>query len=401
MRTQHVHAIDNSPEVKTHHVGLKIVDLDYVNIKGLPEVITAVVWYPTAEPPSDFVYHLSRDYQSKVAFNASVLASEGPYPLVIYVHGGFSSGYASAYFTEFLAKYGYIVVAPDFIDTKPPDYTEPIAFSSIKRGKEARAIIVLRTAKQWVADMNADRNFFLAYLAEHRLHHLSFVIDSMLSLNKDIDSVFHHTIQEEAIGVIGWSEGGVTVIGKIGGHEDKQVKDDRIKAALIFSAPASPFEKTLDQIKIPLMLMVGDNDKPALGSELPRRLIYDKVCSPKYYLVLKNANHFAFGNQACGQLPLYEAVKSVPEIRSICRYGLAFFQRHLRLELTADEQLSQMDSEWAYYVKEESPGKTQEWGTEPDPRKARPMGGIGQPENQKRGKRRGIFLRRWLERSRN
>ena len=209
-----------------YNVGLTTMDFDYVNIHGKKEIITAAVWYPTEEEPHLYTYHTARDYESKVAFNASAVAKGGPYPLLLFIHGGFGSGYDSAYLTEYLARHGYIVVAPDYVDTRPPEYTEPIAFSTIKGGKQTPAITVFKVAEEWIQDMNANREFFLSYLAEHRFYHTSYLIDKMLDLNADSRSMFYHAIQADAIGMIGYSEGGVTTLGKIGTHPDAQMRDE-------------------------------------------------------------------------------------------------------------------------------------------------------------------------------
>ncbi len=338
-------AIGSNP----YNVGLRIFDFDYVNIHGKKEIITAAVWYPTQDAPSPFTYHTTKDYQSLVALNARLATAGGPYPLVFFAHGAFGSGYSSAYLMEYLASYGYIVVGPDYVDTKPPGYTEPIAFSTIKDGKGAPTPMVLQASKQWLADMNAKRDFFLSYLAEHRFYHTSFLIDKMLEFNNDRSSVFYQSIKADAIGMVGHSEGGVTVIGKVGGHPDEKFKDDRIRAALVFSAPAYPFENTLDNIYVPLTLMVGDHDEPSLGPNLPRSLIYDDASGPKYSFVLKDADHFSFTNSVAGADPLYLATENNPQANVICRYSLAFFQRYLRRETDANTQLVAPDPEWASY----------------------------------------------------
>ena len=381
-----------------YHAGLKIVDFKYINSDGEREVITSAIWYPTQESPDRYTYHLSKDYESSVALNAPHIARGGPYPLVLYAHGGFSCGYGAAYFSEYLAKHGYIVVGPDFVDTKPPDYTEPLAFATIKQGKISRPLAVLKLAKQWLEDMNADRVFFLSYLEKHRFNHVSHIIDKMLKLNQNPDSIFYQTIRTDAIGMFGHSEGGITLLGKIGAHPDPKFKDTRIRAGLVFSASPYPFEKTLQHIDIPMMLMIGDHDKPGVGTNLTRRMIYDEVHAPKYYLVLKDANHFAFGNSSS---PLDQSTKNDPKASAICRYGLAFFDSYLLKDPKAKGELGQSDPAWAYYVKESAPGKVVEWGQEPPPPSSEErFGGLGyQQEGGREG--RGRLLQRILERRRN
>ncbi len=348
----------------SYNAGLTLVDVPYPSGRGEEAIITTAVWYPTRQAQDEYAYRLTQDYISQVALDAPVAPGE-PYPLVIYIHGGFSSGFASSFFTEELARHGYVVVAPDYVDTIPPDYTQSLAFSRMRQGKTARNIQVLKAAKQWVADMNADSDFFLSYLAAHRLPQTSFIIDWMLRQNAQSSSMFYQAVDSQAIGAIGWSEGGVTILAKIGAHPDPSVQDSRIRAALLLSSPAFP--DRFQRIRIPIMLMAGDDDAPAVHPENPRRLIVDQAPAQKYHLVLKDTNHFDFGNRVCGNTPLYLAVTQKPKARVIFQYGYTFFQKHLRGDSSADRRLTQADSLLAYYLYDTNPAAegVVEFGKEP------------------------------------
>jgi len=355
-------------ESKIFHAGLRILDFDYPSDKG-KEVITVAVWYPTDQTPQKYVYHGIKNYESKVALNASLPKEQDSCPLILFAHGAYSYGFGSAFFMEYLARHGYIAVAPDYKDTKGPDYTEQIAFSRIKKGTTARPAHVLKTAKRLIADMEADRELLFSYMAKYRLNPSSFVIDKMLALNKDKDSFLYQSINEKQIGMCGHSLGGLTTIGKIGAYPEPKFKDARIKAGLIFSSPAYPFENTLNNIDVPMMLMRGDNDPANLGESLgiDRKVLYDRAKPPKYYLVLKDATHFSFGNPVCGDgsIPLYQATESNVQARAICEYGIAFLERYIRGNMLAEERLKEPSKAWVYYKKEETPGMVAEWGEEP------------------------------------
>jgi len=361
---------------KPFNVGLNIVVFEYSYPNGDKETLTAAIWYPTKEQQQPYIYHTTEDYKSNIAPDAPVASKDGPFPLIVFAHGAYGSGYNAAFFMEYLASHGYIVVAPDYLDTKPPDYKKQLAFSRIKGGNVGRPLQILKTVGQFVKDMNNDRDFFLAYLTEHRFNHTSFTIDVMLALNRNANSIFYQTISEEAIGICGHSLGGTTALGKIGAYPNDQCQDNRIKAALIFSAPAYPFERTAGNIDIPIMIMAGDDDEPALHPGLPRRIIYDEASTPKYYLVLENATHLTFGNTGCGQSALDQSIKNNHQMNTICRYGLAFFEKCLLGNRSAGKCLETSDPAWAYYIKEEKPGESFEWGTEPPPGEGGP-GGIG------------------------
>jgi len=373
-----ISASTDSSQKTLFNPGLNIMDFDFNNsITGKKEKITAAVWYPTDAEPQSFVYHDSEDLQSKVALDAPISKKAAPYPLIIFSHGAFGSGYNTAYFMEYLARQGYIAVAPDYIDTAPPKYEEEIAFSRIKTGKTFSNLQVLRAAKEFVDDANADVEFMFSYVEEHRLNHTSFIIDQITAFNRDPSSDFYQAINEEAIGMIGHSLGGLTTLAKTGAYPKPGYTDERIKAALLFSAPAHPFENTVNQIDIPIMFMVGDNDEPNYGpKDVPRRAIYDSAVSPKYLLIIKNSTHFTFGNSGCGKTPLYQAVETVPQTNAIVSYGVAFLNKYLKNDLKADEQLNKTILALAYYIKEETPGKVSEWGKEPMSSTGGSKGGI-------------------------
>jgi hypothetical protein len=102
-----------------------------------------------------------------------------------------------------------------------------------------------------------------------------------------------------------------------------------------------------------------------LCTSVPRRKVYDQARTAKYYLILKDATHFTFGNKGCGGLPLPQAVSEEAQPRVICRYALAFFDKHLRQDAAAEPVLKESDPALVYYVKEEKLGEALEWGKEP------------------------------------
>jgi len=230
-----------SPTISTFNVGFSICDFTYTSPEGGEEVLTTAVWYPTVEEPGLYTYN--NGLTSSVAFEAIPDVENGPYPLVVFNHGAFASGIGSLPFTERLASEGFIVAAPDFIDTIPPDFVDQIAFNRIK-GSEGVADpqAVLEVADEFVGMMNAHRDVFLSYLERVRLSKASFVIDQMLELNWNESSPFYGLIDEDAIGMSGHSLGGLTTLGLIGGHPDEGMRDERIKAAVLLSSSVYPFD---------------------------------------------------------------------------------------------------------------------------------------------------------------
>ena len=347
------------------NVGLRIVHFDYGRPDGSVETVTAAVWYPATDEPLPYTYYSAGDYRSEVALDSPLDASGAPYPLVFFAHGGYGCGYDSAFFTEYLAARGYVVVAPDFVDTSPPLYEEQLAFGRIGEGDTGSIREVLAVAQRFVEDMEGKRELLLSYLSEHRLNHVSFVLDEILAENVEPSSFLCGAIDEKALGISGHSLGGVTALGKIGAHPDVSFRDDRFKAALLLSTPAYPFEQSLQNIAVPTMLMVGDDDPAFLHPELPRHVTFDNAIPPKYLAIVWDANHFAFSNRVCGSTPLYLAAENDSKINAICRYGLDLFEAYLQGSSFALAELREPDPAFVYYAWEEIPGELPKWGEEP------------------------------------
>lgn len=322
------------------HAGLRIAQAEVLTPGGRSEVLTMAVWYPTRQEQRPFSYEMEDTYISHVAFDAAPADSEAAFPLVVYAHGAFSSGYSLAFFGEHLARNGYVMVAPDYLDTIPPDFSESMAFSRIVGGRADPILRVFAAAREWVDVMNADPDLFLAYLAEHRLGQTRFVIDQALTWDDDPGSPFFQRIDHERIGIVGWSLGGSTALGLVGAHPDPTARDGRIHAALLLSAPTYPFQETLAQIAVPVMLMEGDDDENQAGPEFPRRMIYEHAPPPKFHLVVNDTTHYDFGNRPAAEQPLDQAILDVPGLNAIATYGQAFFDAYVKGDPSAFARLS-------------------------------------------------------------
>jgi predicted dienelactone hydrolase len=162
----------------------------------------------------------------------------------------------------------------------------------------------------------------------------------------------------------GHSLGGVTVLAMIGCHPDKQYHSNKIKGAILLSPGVYPFEKALSNIRLPIMVMVGENDPPNLGpADVPRQTVYIKAPPPKYLCLVKDGEHLDFTNDVCGTTSLDECIKVEEKAKAISHYGLAFLDKYVRHNDSASAQLDRIDGGLVYYAKEIQPGKAQEWGS--------------------------------------
>ena len=333
----------------TYNVGFTICDFSYSDGGAEEVVLTTAIWYPTEEEPATYTYN--NGYTSSVAWEALPCTEDGPYPLVVFNHGAYASGISALPFAERLAGEGFIVAAPDYIDTVPPDFIEQVAFNRT-RGSEGvtDAGDVLEAVAQFADMMEEHRDIFLAYMEEVRLSKCRFVLDQVVALEQDSASPLYGIVDEESIGMAGHSLGGLTTLGLIGGHPDEAMRDERIEAALLLSSPVYPFEDGAGDIDIPLMVMHGDHDLPLIRPDIQRGVVYEGACPPKFYLVLAQSGHLTFGNAPClGYDYIPQCTASDKRVGAIADYSAAFFLRYLKGDVEAELQLQAQSDALATY----------------------------------------------------
>jgi predicted dienelactone hydrolase len=364
-----------------YNVGYRVLDFSYQ--RGDREItLTTAVWYPTRAEPARYSYNTGRYTEPTVlAVDAPVAERQEPFPVVFFATGGFGHALSSAFMMEHLAARGYVGVSIDYVDFQPPDYTREVYWGRI-RGEEAmerhrRGEIKILSSMEDVTEdlvllvriLTFDMDAGLPWVIEGRLKPTSFVLDRLLDLNRDPESFLHGALDASRIGISGHSGGGITLEGLIGGLPE--CTDERFKAAVIISAPLFPaYEENIPGIKIPIMVWAGDNDPAAInprGSATARRDVYDLGKPPKYFLIVKDSDHFTFGNPPASRrqgVLMQEAVAASPQSSLLCEYTDAFFDKYLRGDERTDARLSRHDQRLQYYVREETAGRSIEFGEE-------------------------------------
>src|SRR5579859_2209792 len=177
--------------------------------------VKAAVWYPSATPEAAFDY--GKDISSSLAKDGDPLTDCGTFPLVIFSHGLFGCGDQSIFFTETLARSGYIVVAPDHKDALLCSVDGTIGdFSTATESP-------IMKPETWTDASYQDRK-----------DSIETVLDGALQ-----DSLLHPLIDVQRIGIAGHSLGGYTALAMVGGWASW--KDSRFKAALLMSPYSLPF----------------------------------------------------------------------------------------------------------------------------------------------------------------
>lgn len=259
------------------------------------------LWYPTTDPESDYQY--DGQNTGHVAVNGAINTCT-QWPLVVFSHGYTGCGTQSLFFTETLARNGYIVAAPDH-----PDHG-----CSITDEKDLP-----------YRDLNDTDNWTDQTYIERR-NDIEAVINYLTTSGATISA----EINKDSIGLAGHSLGGYTVAGIANAWP--AWNDKRIKAALLFSPFMEPFSnKAINGITIPVMYQGAANDFTTTDALDGPDGAYAQTTGPKYFLILADGDHFDWTNSMCQNYAnIKECVGNNRTVQAINAYGVAFLNRYLK-----------------------------------------------------------------------
>ncbi len=233
---------------------------------GEPRVLKTVIWYPAP----DYAASESVDATYKGVMNVAVSRTGGPFPIIMFSHGSGGSPLQSTFYTTHLASEGFVVVAPPH-----PGNTLSDCFPCL--------------------DMNALADSLL-----NRPDDITFVLDSMITLNSDSSSMFYASLDTSRVGMSGHSFGGLTTL-QLAGRDSTP-----FAAALAMAAPAAAAVGSRNPSNIPVMLMGGGEDTTCpLG---PQQDYFNSLsgAEPRYLVVFPRGGHTAYTDpcvpiiDACG-----------------------------------------------------------------------------------------------------
>ncbi len=288
-----------------YKVGVRTIQLshkdqiDVVNVNADNGIVrynrplTIEVWYPadTEETGGTYKDVYLRDGATQVDLYGSAVRNadpfkSGPYPLVIISHGYPGNRFLMSHFGENLASKGYVAVAIDHTDS---NYQDAGAFGST---------LLNRPLDQ------------------------KFVLNEMARFSVTKDHFLHNMIDDNKVGLIGYSMGGygamitagAGVTDMVAGVDDispmgilkhnvagtdshKALLDDRFKAIIAISpwGMGSGFwnDQGLAGATKPIFFISGGVDDVS-GYETGTKLIYEKVVNTdRYLLTFEHANHNA------------------------------------------------------------------------------------------------------------
>lgn len=343
-----------------------LVGVTYIEVETKSgRILPTAVWYPipagTTGTPEVYLNLIS----SGGALRDAPIAPGGPWPLVLFSHGNQSLKEQSVFFTEFLARNGYIVAAPDHI---------------------------------WNTFFTYDESK-LPLVAKERPLDITAVIDRLEQPQPSDPQWFSQAIDFEWIGMTGHSFGGYTTLAVAGGvlsvpqdivtqcaadpnnlfcsvidPQDPgpyDLSDPRVDCAL----PMAPGGKLafgkdgLGSIDVPTLLLGGKQDSitPWQSEAVD---VFEQLNEPAYLWGLEHGEHFTFSDiceivailppeqakmfgTVCSPdavLPMDVALALIQET------GLLFFDAYLKNDkqkeaLLTKEYMESQHSEVEFFVK--------------------------------------------------
>lgn len=249
-----------------------------------------------------------RGFLGSVAKDAPAAACAAV-PVVLFSHGLGGCATQTLYFTEELARHGYIVAAPDHKDAACAIGSDEVDFSRMRTDQS------FLQPQRWSDRSHADR-----------LQDLQEVLrrvgnDPMLGAVADLRN----------LGLAGHSLGGYTVLGMAGAWPSW--RHDDVRAVLAFSAVVSPFvaHNTLGGLAAPVMYQGAMFDWGITPTLEGPKGAFAASPPPKYFVKLKGGTHLEWTNLVCmGESGVVACLKARPGAYLITRYAIEFFDRHLK-----------------------------------------------------------------------
>ncbi len=301
------------------------------------------IWYPAdrsvAGEPAPYIRDSSEfssltdlrrvlQVRTNAYANVPVTPAGGPFPVLVYHHGGGWTRFSATFTVEMLASHGYVVVSVDHTGfNKTSRFPDGYVFQPDTLGFPAETKNLRTDALAFWRHL--DEHVFPVWVADAR-----FVLDQLEGLNR-APGRFAGRLDLERIGMLGWSIGGATAV-------QAAREDARVKA--VIDHDGQLFGEVRDQgISRPVLLFHNGSDPAAAGTEETRAVMRElmgltrvwdstflsKTTAPRYELTLARTNHAHFSDL----LLFYprDTTQMAPERAHaiINAYTLAFFEQYL------------------------------------------------------------------------
>ncbi len=292
--------------------GYRVVQIPYQS-SGL----SLGVWYPSNDLASAQTVG-SRRQKSEVALNGAPAA--GPFPTILFLPGYWECGTGSAFLTQTLAEHGYVVVGID--------YPEDALCASDPNGfvPSWRFDFIHFLRPQWWSEI--DTFYYRNLETKAVLSHLPAINEQHLN----------HAMDTQRLGLLGHSLGGYSALA-MGGAWPKWKINSRLKAVVSLSPFLQPllYNAHLERIHVPVLLQGGTLDITNTPSQSEA---FDRLRSPKHWIVFKGADHVAWTNAACGDQGVHACLANNPRAKAMAGYTLAFFDSYIKNDSSAMDRLT-------------------------------------------------------------
>jgi dienelactone hydrolase len=212
--------------------------------RGLPyRELDTSVWYPAS---------------AGFRWGAPKLLEGGPFPLVLYSHGLYSSRSEATRMAAHFASHGIVLAGADF----------PLSKTRALGGKPT-----MRDVKDQARDVG-------------------FLLDEVLRLSADSTSNLYRSVDPERVGAAGISLGSATTL--LATYHAK-LHDSRIRAAVSIAGPTSMFGEDFFCREVPLLHVHGDRDA-LIYYDINARPLLER-CGPwAQLLTVEGASHTGFAH---------------------------------------------------------------------------------------------------------
>lgn len=268
--------------------------------------LTVDVWFPlatdvdtTALSAQQYTLLPGTYYESPDAFAAASdqLASDGPFPFVVYSHGSGSIRFLHSSYTEALASHGYVVAAPD--------HTGNTVFARFSGGGTP-----------------VDETAF------NRPNDVARVITAFSDETHATAGAFAGAVDDESVAVTGHSFGGYTAIALATGVTTSLgefAADERVDAIVPIAPASGPgllSDERLAALDVPMMVVAGTNDVTTPIDPNVTRLWDLSTNAPAYRVELVDGAHQTF-TDLCAHRDFLPTLPDVPDLvaRTIEEYG--------------------------------------------------------------------------------
>ena len=319
--------------VRKYHIGYRLLKAPTEET----EPLTVCLWYPTTEGPGQHSYRIvAREMKSDARLDAR--PARGPFPLIIFSHGGGGCGIMGATFAETLAVNGFVVAAPDHHDE----------FSVMR--SDAESAPDRERVGQWLKWAHGVSSGTRRTRFAHRPKEVTAAIDYLLAENEKSDSPLRGLIDPKRIGAMGVSFGAWTtqvVAGFI-----PTFADARIRAACPIAGRPGRRIGGYENIKVPLLVIFGEKETMVLFNKetgLKTEVMvndFGRMHPPKILVGIKDAHHMEFGGAGAftrlkaKELPPSSKVRAEDSVISeVNRYTVPFFRRYLSGDRSREEAL--------------------------------------------------------------